>query len=85
MGGQNGRKIEIFGIFFNMLFGCPTITDFCVIFDKIDVEKRDDFSMFSVICFVLFLALETLKIVLPPGRELNFHKIAFFALDEKRC
>ena len=32
---------------------------------------------------VFFLTLETLKIVLPSRRELNFYKITFFTLDEK--
>ena len=62
----------------------PKKTDFLVIFDKIDIEKRIDFLLFSVISWKFFLAFETLKIVLPPARERNFHKIAFFGFDEKR-
>ena len=33
----------------------------------------------------MFDALATLRIELPPAWELDFYKIAFFALDEKRC
>ena len=33
--------------------------------------------------FVDFLSLESLKIVLPPRRELNFYKIGVFVLSSK--
>ena len=34
--GQNGRKIEIFGIFLDMLVETLFLVEICKIFDKID-------------------------------------------------
>ena len=48
-----------------------------ILASKMD-PKRQVFRIFLRNC-------EFSKIVLPPARELNFHRIAFFALDEKRC
>ena len=48
------------------------------------MAKNVLFLLFCVLFRVLFPTLETLKIVLPPARELNFYKISFFVLDEKK-
>ena len=37
MGGQNGRKIEIFGVFLDMLFETLILVENCSIFDNFDV------------------------------------------------
>ena len=66
-----------------MLLETLILVDFCMILDKIDDEKLIDL-LFFVLFFMFFLTLETLKIVLPSRRELDFYKIAFLALDEKR-
>ena len=84
MGGQSARKIEILGALGDIMLETFILVDFCMIFDKIDDEKYIDFLLCLLICLVFLLMLETLKIVLPSRRELNFYKIAFFALDEKR-
>ena len=84
LGGPSGPKIEILGAFLDMLFETLILIEFLCFFDKTDSEKHIDFLLFSVLFLVFFLTLETLKIVLPSRRELNFYKIAFFALDEKR-
>ena len=66
-------------MFLELLF----LVDFWSNFDKIDSKKHVEFCLFFVLLVVFFLTLETLKIVLPLERELNFNKIAFFTLDEK--
>ena len=84
LGGPSGPKIEILGAFLDMLFETLILIEFLCFFDQTDSEKHIDFLLFSVLFLVFFLTLETLKIVLPSRRELNFYKIVFFALDEKR-
>ena len=83
-GCQNSQKVEILVIFWGMLLETLFLVEFCWIFDKNAREKHMDFLLYLASFFVFFLMLETLKIVLPSRRELNFYKIAFFALDEKR-
>ena len=83
-GGQNCRKIDIFGDFLDMFYETFIFLKNSLIFSKIADEKHIDFKLFLMFFFVFFRTLETLKIVLPSRRELNFCKIAFFALDEKR-
>ena len=68
----------------DILFESIILVKIGLIFNKIDGEKHMDFVLFFVLFFVFFRTLETLKIVLPSRRELNFCKIAVFALDEKR-
>ena len=46
LGGQNGPKIEIFGVFFGMLFETLFLVNFCLIFEKIDDEKHMEFCLF---------------------------------------
>ena len=82
--GQNDQKIEILVVFGGMLLETLFLVDFCWIFDKNDREKHMDFLLYLALFFVFFLTLETLKIVLLSRRELNFYKIPFFELDEKR-
>ena len=84
MGGQNGRKIEILAVFGDMLFETLILVEFCLSFDKIEGEKNAVFLVVFCVILGVFLTLETLKIVLPSRRELNFYKIAFFALEENR-
>ena len=67
-----------------MLVETLFLSEFCSFFDEIGDEKRVFFLLLFVSFRVLFPTLETLKIVLPPARELNFYKIALFVLDEKR-
>ena len=83
-GGQNCRKIDIFGDFLDMFYETFIFLKNSLIFSKIADEKHIDFDLFFMLFFVFFRTLETLKIVLPSRRELNFYKIAFFAIDEKR-
>ena len=83
-GGQNCRKIDIFGDFLDMCYETFIFLKNSLIFSKIADETHIDFDLFLMLFFVFFRTLETLKIVLPSRRELNFCKIAFFALDEKR-
>ena len=45
----------------SMLFETLILIDFCEMFDKINDEKRVDFSMFVVLFVALFLTLVTLK------------------------
>ena len=84
LGGPSGPKIEILGAFLDMLFETLILIEFLCFFDETDSETYIDFLLFSVLFLVFFLTLETLKIVLPSRRELNFYKIVFFAVDEKR-
>ena len=53
LGGQNGQKIEISGIFLDMLFQTFILVDFCSIFDNFDVGivKNTFFSMGVVDAF----------------------------------
>ena len=67
-----------------MLFETLILVEFCLSFDKIEGEKNAVFLVVFCVILGVFLTLETLKIVLPSRRELNFYKIAFFALEEKR-
>ena len=67
-----------------MLFETLILVEFCLSFDKIEGEKNAVFLVVFCVILGVFLTLETLKIVLPSRRELNFYKIAFFAQDEKR-
>ena len=46
LGDQNGPKIEIFGVFFGMLFETLFLVNFCMIFEKIDDEKHMEFCLF---------------------------------------
>ena len=46
LGGQNGPKIEIFDVFFGMLFETLFLVNFCLIFEKIDDEKHMEFCLF---------------------------------------
>ena len=66
-----------------MLVETLFLSEFYLFFDKIGDEKRVFFLLFFVSFRALFPTLETLKIVLPPARELNFYKIALFALSPK--
>ena len=84
LGGQNGPKIEILGDFWGMFFETSILVEFCLIFGKNDSEKHVDFWLFFMLFFVFFRTLETLKIVLPSRRELNFYKIAFCTREEQR-
>ena len=67
-----------------MLFETLILVEFCLSFDKIEGEKNAVFLVVFCVILGVFLTLETLKIVLPSRRELNFYKIAFFALEENR-
>ena len=85
MGGQNGRKIEILTVFGNMLFETLILVEFCLSFlIKSKANKNAVFLVVFCVILGVFLTLETFKIVLPSRRELNFYKIAFFALEENR-
>ena len=46
LGGQNGKKIEIFGVFWGMHLETLFLVNFCVIFVKNDGEKHMEFSLF---------------------------------------
>ena len=85
LGGQNGRNIEILGVFRDVLFETLILVKFCLIFDEIAGEKHISFWLFLVSFLVFVLTFETFKIVLPSRRELKFYKIAFFALVEKKA
>ena len=67
-----------------MVFETSILIEFGLIFDKIVGGKHIVLGLFFVSLLVFFLTFETLKIVLPSRRELNFHKIVFFAFDGKR-
>ena len=83
LGGKIVEKSRFLVLFGGMLFEILILAEFCLIFDDIDDEKHVGFLLLFVSCFMFFLTLETLKIVLPSRRELNFHKITFFQLDEQ--
>ena len=46
LGRQNGKKIEIFGVFWDMHLETLFFVNFCVIFVKNDGEKHMEFSLF---------------------------------------
>ena len=46
LGGQNGKKIEILGVFWGMHLETLFFVNFCVIFVKNDGEKHMEFSLF---------------------------------------
>ena len=84
LGGHNRRKIEILGVWGDMMPKKLILVEFCLIFDEIAGEKHISFWLFLVSFLAFVLTFETFKIVLPSRREVKFYKIAFFALDEKR-
>ena len=84
LGSQNRRKNEIWSVSGDMMFETLILVEFGLIFNKIAGEKHITFWLSLVSFLMFFLTFETLKIVLPSRRELNFHKIAFFAFDGKR-
>ena len=53
LGGQNGKKIEIFGYFLDTPFDVLILVDFCSIFDNFDggMVKNTFFSMGGCWCF----------------------------------
>ena len=51
MGGQNGKKIEIFDVFWGMHLETLFLVNFCVIFVKNDGEKHMEFSLFFNMLF----------------------------------
>ena len=46
LGGQNGGKFEILGVFFGMLFETLFLVNFCLILKKIDGEKHMELCLF---------------------------------------
>ena len=72
--------------FLGVCFSRPQFGSFFAEFlIRLIVKNALILCVFFAYFFVFFLRLKTLKIVLSPARELNVYKIAFFALDEKKC
>ena len=65
LGGQNGRKIEIFVIFLDMPAETLFLIDFCLIFGKIDDEKPVDCSRFFCVMSCVFPIARNLKMRAP--------------------
>ena len=98
--GGRGALGAHFASFFRLRFLYRFFIDFFLILEGFGSPKWVPKSVFGAIfgrhfrililgCFlmtilVVFLTLESLKIVLPSRRELNFHKIAFFTHDGKK-
>ena len=78
------EKLRFWAFGEDMMFETLILVEFCLSFDKIEGEKNAVCLVVFCVILGVFLTLETFKIVLPSRRELNFYKIAFFALDEKR-
>ena len=74
MGGFCGQQDKILGVRGDVLFETLILIEFCLIFGEVDGEKDIVFWFFLVLFRVFFLTFETLKIVLPSRRELNFFK-----------
>ena len=72
LAGQSAGKIEILGALGDIMLETLILVDFYMILDTIDDEKYIDFLLCLLICLVFLLTLETLKIVLPSRRELDF-------------
>ena len=53
LGGQDGQKVEISGIFLDMLFEILILVEFCSMFDNFDggMVKNTFFSMGGCWCF----------------------------------
>ena len=77
LGGQNRRKNEIWCVSGDMMFETLILVEFGFTFNEIAGEKHITFWLSLVSFLMFFLTFETLKIVLPSRRELNFHKIVF--------
>ena len=56
LGGQSGRKIEIFSDFLDMLFETLFLVEFCWISEKIDDKKHMEFCLFFHVFFYYLFA-----------------------------
>ena len=59
LGGQNGGKIEILGVFFGMLFETLCLVNFGLIFEKIHDDKHMEICLFfNRLFYYLFVQID---------------------------
>ena len=83
LGSQNRRKNEIWCVSGDMMFETLILVEFGLIFNEIAGEKHITFWLSLVSFLMFFLTFESLKIMLPSRRGLDFYIIMLFESDGK--